>query len=98
MEILLATEVPPEVEVLLQSEVPPMMKVLLVRKVLLEMVVLPIREVLLEMVTDILVGDGSLRGMSEIRDSLATSLTWKVPDFGLPRRPSRRGRSESSPA
>ena len=31
-------------------------------------------------------------GMSEIRDSLAASLTWKVPDFGLPRRPSRRGK------
>ena len=53
MEILLAMEVPPEVEVLLPREVPPMRKVLLVRKVLLEMV------------TDILVGrsvpDGDVR-------------------------------------
>ena len=38
MEILLAMEVPPEVEVLWPREVPPMMEVLLVRKVLLEMV------------------------------------------------------------
>ena len=92
MEILSAMEVPPEVEVLLPREVLPVMEVLLVRKVLLEMVVPPIREVLPEMVMDILVGDGSLMGMSEIRDSLAASLTWKVPDFGLPRRPSRRGK------
>ena len=80
MEILLAMEVPPEVEVLLPREVPPMMEVLLVRKVLLEMVALPVWEVLLEMVMDILVGrsvpDG---GMSGIRDSLTASLTWKRP-------------------
>ena len=56
MEILLAMEVPPEVEVLLPREAPPMMKVLL------EMVVLPVWEVLLELVTDILVGRSVLDG------------------------------------
>ena len=79
MEILLAMEVPPEVEILWPREVPPMMKVLLVRKVLLEMVVLPVWEVLLELVTDILVGDQSLMGVSGIRDRLTAFLTWKRP-------------------
>ena len=69
MEILLAMEVPPEVEVLWPREVPPVMEVLLVRRVLLEMVALPIRKVLLEMVMDILVGrwvhDGDVRNQGQ---------------------------------
>ena len=79
MEILLAMEVPPEVEILWPREVPPMMKVLLVRKVLLEMVVLPVWEVLLELVTDILVGRSVLDGVSGNRDRLTAFLTWKSP-------------------